>query len=232
VNDIRPAPAIQSQPLTIQGPAGPLQAVLDAVTGPEATHPVTRVAIVCHPHPLYGGTLQNKVVYTLARTFNSLGMPAVRFNYRGVGASAGSYDDGIGEVEDALAVCRWAQSQWPQAALWLGGFSFGGTVALQTAQRIHPQRLVTVAPAVARSPMPDFQVPDCPWLIVQGDRDEIVAAAMVKTWVESLSAKLEGHRPARWRPTLVTIDGAEHFFHGRLNELREAILTWVHDQPE
>jgi len=127
--------------LSLAGPAGPLQALIEtAVTEVEGPQPVSAFAVVCHPHPLYGGTMDNKVVYTVARALEQLGAPAIRFNFRGVGASAGSYDEGRGETADALAVIAYGRRRWPHAALWLAGFSFGGAVAVGAAARAAPHR--------------------------------------------------------------------------------------------
>jgi len=203
------------QPLTIEGPAGALEAILE-----DPGENVGSIAVVCHPHPLYGGTMTNKVVHTLARTFNQLGVASLRFNYRGVGASAGSYDEGRGETDDAVSVVDWAMAHKPGAKLWLAGFSFGGAVALNAAHRRLPQRLITVAPAAARESAASVRVPACPWLVVQGGRDDLIDCASVENWVAALQP----------RPTLVVLPDAEHFFHGRLNELREAIVRWVESQ--
>lgn len=186
---------------------------------PEAGEPapVTAFAVVCHPHPLFGGTLDNKVVYTVARAFQQLGAPAIRFNFRGVGASAGGHDGGRGELEDALAVIAWGRQRWPGAALWLGGFSFGGAVAVLAAERAQPQRLVLVAPGVTKIDVTHAAPPACPWLIVQGDADEVVPAQFVLGWAATLAP------PA----TVKVLPGAGHFFHGHINELREALLGFM-----
>lgn len=200
--------------LTIPGPAGTLEALLDeaaATTSPEA------VAVVCHPHPQFGGTMTNKVVYSLAKAFNEAGATAVRFNYRGVGASTGTYDDGNGETADALAVLEWAAQRWPGAKLWLGGFSFGGAVAIRAAAAHDVARLVTIAPAIRRITVDDSSLPQCPWLIVQGDQDELVDPNDIQQWAEGLSES----------PRLVMLPGVEHFFHGRLNELRQVVVRWL-----
>jgi len=199
--------------LSISGPVGPLEAIVES---PLDT-PAENVAVICHPHPMHGGTMTNKVVHMLAKACNDLGLPSVRFNYRGVGKSAGDYDEGRGETQDALAALDWAQQRWPRAGLWLGGFSFGGAVAIRAAAQRNVQRLITVAPAVDRVAVDDVRLPDCPWLIVQGDQDEVVDPAHVQSWAASIAAT----------PDLVMLPGAGHFFHGRMNDLRAAVLDWV-----
>lgn len=198
-----------SRALTIDGPAGRLEALLDE---PERTVPA--VAVVCHPHPLHQGTLRNKVVHTMARAFNQLGLPAVRFNYRGVGASEGRYGELTGEAEDALAVVDWARARWPGAAVWVGGFSFGAVVALRVALDTEIAQLVTIAPPVDRLGPDSGEQPTCPWLIVQGDRDELVDCQAVVEWVNNLAPG----------PQLVVLEGVSHFFHGRLTDLEETLV--------
>ena len=148
------------QPAIIDGPAGPLEARIEEPAPGEVP---AAVGVVCHPHPLYGGTMQNKVVHTLARAMQELGAPTVRFNFRGVGGSAGAYDGGAGELEDALAVCDWARRRWRCDAFWLAGFSFGSAVALQAAGSVRPRALVTVAPPVGRIIVAPVARPSCPW---------------------------------------------------------------------
>lgn len=174
-------------------------------------------AIVCHPHPLHGGTMQNKVVHTVARACQMEGMPTVRFNFRGVGASAGSYDEGRGELQDSLAVIAWARARWPNAALTLAGFSFGAMVSIGAAPMAAPARLISVAPAVSRPEFATASQPGCPWLILQGDADELVDVRDVQAFA------------ARFQPPpiLVLFPGGEHFFHGRLIELREQIVAFL-----
>ena len=202
------------RPATIDGPAGPLEArVEDAAPG---TVPAV-CGVVCHPHPLYGGTMQNKVVHTLARAMQEAGAPTVRFNFRGVGASAGHYDAGAGELEDALAACAWARAHWRCETLWLAGFSFGAAVALEAAAVAKPAALVTVAPPVGRIIVTPVTRPSCPWLVVQGERDELVDVASVRRWVGEFVVP----------PRLVELPEAEHFFHGRLGELRAAVLGFL-----
>lgn len=205
-----------TQSLTISGPAGNLEALLDA-SATAASPPA--IAVICHPHPLHGGTMTNKVVHVLAKAFNEVGVPAVRFNYRGAGASAGSFDEGNGETQDTLAVLDWAAQRWPGAQLWLAGFSFGGVVAIRSAVAREVTRLVTVAPAIRRVSVDAASLPKCPWLIVQGDRDELVDAADIQQWAQSLPVP----------PRLALLAGVEHFFHGRLNDLRRVVVDWLNE---
>jgi uncharacterized protein len=202
------------QPVNIPGPAGRLEARVD---DPAPGVPPRVVGVVCHPHPLHGGTMQNKVVHTLARAMQQAGVPTVRFNFRGVGASDGVYADGVGEVDDALAVIAWARARWNCRPLWLAGFSFGAAVALQACAAAAPAALVTVAPPVGRLLVDPVGRPGCPWLVVQGDRDELVDFATVKTWVDSYDPP----------PYFAPMRGAEHFFHGRLGELRSVVIDFL-----
>jgi uncharacterized protein len=209
---------LQAERLALAGPAGKLQALIETpvVEGVPAAAART-FGVVCHPHPLYGGTLDNKVVWTLARVFQQLGAPTIRFNFRGVDASAGSYDEGRGETADALAVIAYGRQRFPAAALWLAGFSFGGVIALRAAAEAHPARLVTVAPGINKLDALAAAPPACPWLIVQGDADDVVPPEAVLGWARTLS-------PA---PTLRVLKGAGHFFHGRINELRDTVLDYM-----
>jgi alpha/beta superfamily hydrolase len=202
------------QAVTIDGPAGRLEARIE---DPAAGSTPGKVGVVCHPHPIYGGTMQNKVVHTLARAMQELGVPTVRFNFRGVGGSDGAYDGGAGELDDALAVCAWARRRWQCETLWLAGFSFGSAVALQAAPVVQPRALVTVAPPVGRIIVTPLERPACPWLVVQGDHDELVDVAQVRRWVVNFVPP----------PRLDVLEGAEHFFHGRLGELRAAVIDFL-----
>ena len=208
----------QAQRLTLAGPAGALQALLETAQ-PEGERAPHAFGVVCHPHPLHGGTLDNKVVWTVSRAFQQLGAPTLRFNFRGVGASEGTYDEGRGETTDALAVIAYGRQRFPGAALWLGGFSFGGVVAVRAAEQAHPARLVLVAPGITRIDAHGAAPPACPWLIVQGDADDVVPAQAVLGWARALS-------PA---PTVRVLPGAGHFFHGRINELRDAVVDFMAD---
>lgn len=195
-----------TQRLSIAGPAGELTCAIDE----PAAGAAVGLAVLCHPHPLHGGTLDNKVVQTLARAFVQMGYRAVRFNFRGVGGSAGSWDDGVGEVDDALAVVEAFRA--PGQRLALGGFSFGGYVASQAAARQLPgqqaERLVLIAPAASR-----FEVAGVPpnTLVVHGEADDVVP----------LSAVLDWARPQGL--PVVVIPGAGHFFHGQLPLLKQIV---------
>ncbi len=204
-----PGPPPLLQP--IAGPAGPLEALIEV---PVQAAPLL-AAVICHPHPLYGGTMHNKVVHTVARVLRGAGAATLRFNFRGVGSSAGRYDDGLGESDDALAAVAVVRARWPGLPLVLAGFSFGAAVAIAVAARAQPDWLISVAPALERVPLEGFVAPACPWLIIQGDADEVVAAASVRQWRELHAG---GAR-------LVELAGAGHFFHGRLHELPVCLLA-------
>ena len=207
----------RAERVRLAGPAGDIETLVEI---PAEGGAPRQFGVVCHPHPLYGGTLDNKVVYTLARTFVELGVPGIRFNFRGVGASAGQYDEGRGETADALAVIAYGRERWPEASLWLAGFSFGGAVAVRSAAQARPEKLVTVAPGITRVAMDGFASPSCPWLIVQGDADDVIEPTAVRDWASQQS-------PA---PTVHLMAGAGHFFHGRLHELRQVVLDFLKAQ--
>ncbi len=200
---------VESSGVTIVGPAGRIEAVVETPANAYSD----AIGVICHPHPLYHGTMNNKVVHTIARAVNRLNRPAVRFNFRGVGRSQGEYAEGEGETEDALAVIEWARYQWPAAELWLAGFSFGGLVALKCASRTDPACLVTVAPPIHRFAVSEIPGPSCPWLVVQGKEDELVPSDEVAAWASAI-------RPA---PQLELMEDTDHFFHGRLTRLRDAV---------
>jgi alpha/beta superfamily hydrolase len=197
----------KSEAVQIAGPAGVLEAAIDASAGAAVA-----TAVICHPHPLQQGTMTNKVVTTLARTFARLGADAVRFNFRGVGRSEGRYADGVGERDDALAVAAWCKARWPGRPLYLGGFSFGAAVAAGIAAQVAPAGLVTVAPALERLAAA-FVAPDCPWLLIHGEADDVVPPKPVLEWCARL----------RTPPKIVLLTGAGHFFHGRLADVAEAV---------
>jgi alpha/beta superfamily hydrolase len=198
--------------LSMAGPAGAIEAIAEDPGASGSSY-----AVVCHPHPLFGGTMDNKVVTTVARALHEIGMPTLRFNFRGVGASAGVFDQGVGETADADAVASWGAERWPGRTLVLAGFSFGGYVALRLAQQRVPRHLITIAPAITRFDVVGMAVPPCPWLVIQGDADDVVDPAAVIDWANGLDPK----------PRLVVLQGVGHFFHGRLHDLRDAVIDAI-----
>lgn len=207
------AVAPKSEPLFLDGPAGRLEAILDA----PATGEARAAAVVLHPHPQHGGTMQNKVAHTLARTFVALGFAALRFNFRGVGESEGHYAEGDGEQDDALAAEAWMRERYPGKPVWLAGFSFGAAIAIRAAVVSAPAGLISVAPAVRRFASGLERQPDCRWLVIQGDADELVNVDDTIAWVDGLAPG----------PELRILPGVDHFFHGKLIALREAVTGFV-----
>ena len=205
------SPAVER--ITVAGPAGAIEAMIER---PPGARPDI-VAVCCHPHPLYGGTMQNKVVHTLARACHDQRVTSVRFNFRGVGGSAGAHDDGAGESEDAGVVADHALRATGASRLWALGFSFGAFVAYRLATLRDASALVTVAPPVQRFDFTRLPVPRVPWLVAQGDADELVDHERVLAWTSELE-------PA---PEVRVLSGAEHFFHGRLTELRSVLGAWL-----
>lgn len=197
--------------LSLQGPAGQIEALVEQ----PAELSGNSVAVLCHPHPQHQGTMYNKVVHTLARAMNDLGMPALRFNFRGIGASEGNYGEGIGEIDDVIAVAEYARERWPNSELWLAGFSFGAVVSVRAALQLAPAQLISIAPAVNILGRELPSIPQSPWLIVQGKADEVVPAGEVRKWVATLSP----------RPELVLLPDVDHFFHGKLVLLRGLLVA-------
>ena len=209
-----PQPAFPTahQSLLLDGPAGALEVVVDF---PEPAEARPLVAVVCHPLPTEGGTMHNKVVTMVARALRELGATTVRLNFRGTGASAGEFDDGRGEREDLRAVVDWVQDARPGDRLWLAGFSFGAYVTLAAAADLLPDAVISIAPPAAGRGW-DFAAipaPDVPWLVVQGDADEIIDPQAVYAWIDGLARK----------PQLVRMPDTSHFFHRKLVDLRGAI---------
>lgn len=200
--------------LLLPGPAGALEVAVDLPPAHEARR---GVAVISHPNPPEGGTMHNKVVTMTARALAEVGIAAVRFNFRGVGSSEGEFDNGRGEVLDFLTVARWAVAERPGDALWLGGFSFGAWVALQAARQLPAQQMISIAPPVGLRDFTGVLPPPCPWLLIQGEADEIVSAEAVFTWAAKQS-------PA---PNVVRMPATGHFFHRRLLDLRGAIKNGV-----
>jgi alpha/beta superfamily hydrolase len=198
----------------MEGAAGPIELLAAA---PKETP--RGFAVLCHPHPLYGGAMSNKVVYTLASVALKSGLVAVRFNFRGVGASGGVHDEARGETDDCVAVVEWVRSHLPDAPLLLGGFSFGAFVSLKAAARAAPHALVSIAPPFGKyfggQGAPPH--PGCPWMAVHSRDDDVVP------YDESAKILASYDPPAE----LVTVDGAGHFFNNRLADVQDALVPFL-----
>lgn len=205
----------------LAGPAGRLEVVFEPA---DAALARAGTAIICHPHPQQGGSMSNKVVTMLARTLGEAGLHTLRFNFRGVGESEGVFDDGLGEGADLVAVADWVRAVLPGDALWLAGFSFGSYVSIAHARQLAAAALISVAPPVGRWPFDALALPECPWLIVQGEDDDVVQPQAVYDFV----GRLEVH------PTLIRMPDTGHFFHRKLMDLRgavrHAVRSWLPPQ--
>ncbi len=204
------ANALGTGSLRLRGAAGGIECLLAAPKGEPRGG-----CIICHPHPLYGGAMSNKVTYALASTALKQGFYALRFNFRGVGKSEGLHDEGRGETDDTVLLAEELRAALPaDLPLVLAGFSFGSFVALKAAAAVKPAALMSVAPPFGKyfggEPMPEH--PHCPWRVLHSRDDEVVSYA-------STLAELARYTPA---PELISTDGAGHFFHGRLAEVSEA----------
>jgi alpha/beta superfamily hydrolase len=196
----------------IDGPAGALEVVVNAPTTARRG-----IALVAHPHPQQGGTLDNKVAQTLAKAFHALDYVAVRFNFRGVGGSHGAFDHGAGESEDGLAALAHARMTYGEhLPLALAGFSFGSYVQTLIATRVDAERMVLVGPAVKRFPLAHVPTDT---IVVHGEQDEVVPLADVLDWARPQSLPI------------VVFPGCTHFFHGRLPQLRDTIVGMWHRGP-
>jgi uncharacterized protein len=210
-----PAFPTESIALMLSGPAGALEVAVDLPDAEVA--PLRLTVVLCHPLSTEGGSLSNKVVTMAARSLRELGATTVRFNFRGVGKSEGVFDHGNGEHDDLLAVVAWVSEQRPGDALWLAGFSFGAYVSLRAAHEIQPDALISIAPPAGRWDFDSIVLPTCPWLVIQGDEDEIVDPQAVYDWIDTLKQK----------PELVRMPGTSHFFHRKLIDLRGALQHGV-----
>jgi uncharacterized protein len=199
----------------IAGPAGAIECAVDRPAG----EPVG-LAVVCHPHPQGGGTLDNKVAQTIARACIDIGWASVRFNFRGVGASAGAWDEGRGEVDDALAVVsEWrGRAEFAGKPLLLGGFSFGGYVAAEVAHRLaaeaKPRRIVLVGPSTEKQTVPEVPADT---VVVHGESDEVVPLAATLTWARPQSLPV------------IVFPGVGHFFHGQIAALKKVLVRELRD---
>ena len=208
---------IRTQRFFIAGPAGQLECALDLPEREQFATP-RGIALIAHPHPLYGGTMNNKVAQTLARAFVALGYAAARMNFRGVGQSAGTYDEGRGETDDMAALLAHMRQQYPQAAVALAGFSFGTLVQARLQQRLEAQqtpaeRLVLVGCAAGKWPMPP--VPSNT-ILIHGEQDDTIPLTDVLEWA----------RPQNL--PVIVIPGADHFFHRKLQHIKNFVVEMWH----
>ena len=203
--------ASASHKFFVKGPAGKLETII-TVPSPEPRG----IAIIAHPHPLHQGNMDNKVVFIVSKALIESGYITAKFNFRGVGASEGHHADGIGEVNDVLAVTQFVRQHYDKnnhLPLLLAGFSFGGAIQIVATQQLHPRLLVLIAPSVLRSQAPTVVDHADRILIVQGDQDDIVPLKSVLDWASPQEIPV------------VVIPGASHFFHGKLPLLKQAIIN-------
>lgn len=199
----------------IKGMVGDIETL---ITQPEPVSEISPIVVISHPHPLYGGSMSNKVVHILAKSFSELGAITVRFNFRGVGKSEGKYNEGIGETEDLQAIVAELKQWRPQAPIWLAGFSFGAYVTTRAHAMIEPEKLLLVAPPVSMYAFDELAEIEIPWIVIQGGQDEVIDASAVKSWVSERENE----------PQLIWMEEAGHFFHGKLNDIKDSILqNWM-----
>ena len=199
---------------TFAGPAGPLEYIFNE---PEETGSIRRAALLCHPHPLFGGTMNTRIVFHMNRALNEMGMPVLRFNFRGVGGSGGEHDHGQGEMEDAQAALAFLRERYPLPVV-LGGFSFGSAVVLDLLARSEMpavERALIVGVPVVRRPMPETLIWTGPKLFISGGRDEFGSAEAVRAYFDRLE------QPKR----LIFFDEADHFLTGRMDEFRNTLAA-------
>ncbi len=216
------------QKVMIQGPAGNLETM---ISGLENGLSMKDIGIMCHPHPLHQGTMQNKVVTTVIRTWQLQAFATVRFNFRGVGESAGNFSEGIGEVEDLKILVKMVREKAPSAKIWLAGFSFGAFIAAKVASEMPDVAgLLSIAPAIHLFDFLPLAI-HCPWLIIHGGKDELIPLDQINAWYQIL---LERHQPQKQAKNndreiraLKILPNATHFFHGCLNELRTEVQQFI-----
>lgn len=206
----------QAASFALSGPAGKLEVITDVAEHADARR---GVAVICHPNPVQGGTMHNKVVTMVERALRESGLDTMRFNFRGTGDSEGSYDDGNGESDDLASVVAWVRKVRPGDALWLAGFSFGSYVTIRSAAKLQAKALISIAPPAGRWSFETITVPTCPWLVVMGEADEVVEPQAVFDWIDSLEQP----------PELVRMPETGHFFHRRLMDLRGAVKHAIRD---
>lgn len=201
-------------PFVFHGKAGKLEAVFVKPPSSDGRY----IALLGHPHSLQGGTMNNKVVTTLARTFKELGIPSIRFNFRGVGQSSGEYDAGVGESDDLLLLALACEREFPGVKIIFAGFSFGSYVTYRAAAQHSHALLISIAPAVHHYDYAEFSPPPSPWIILQGDADEVVPIASVRSFVAQLPV------------VYLEFPETGHFFHGKLIDLKSSLIQLIQTQ--
>lgn len=201
---------MSSEEVFIPGPAGLLETVVEE----PSSSPRKLLGIICHPHPLQEGTMNNKVVTTLVRVLQRLDIVPIRFNFRGIGRSQGSYGHVTGELDDLRAVVAWAKEHYPDYQILLAGFSFGSYIATKVATEMNPVALITIAPPVHHNAFNKLPEITFPWIVVQGEADEVVPPDEVFAWLETRSTQ----------PSIIRLPGVGHFFHGQLIVLRDLLI--------
>jgi len=208
--------------LLFPGPAGDLECIFKPAQSVEGVAKRPLNAVICHPHPLFEGTMHNKVVSILAKACFETGIDSILFNFRGVGKSQGQYGESVGETQDALALCEWLKKIRSDDGLVLLGFSFGSCVAARVAKMVSAKALVMIAPPVERDIFQDVTVPACPTLVVQGDKDDVVSFATVSQFVQR-----EQSVQANTAIEFEVFPETGHFFHGKLLPLRDRAIDFL-----
>lgn len=198
--------------ILIDGPVGDLE--LSVLTPNE---PINYVMVICHPNPVQGGTMDNKVVTTVERSCNKLDIISIRFNFRGVGSSEGLHDNGLGEQQDLLSVLKWIKKEFPEKSLILSGFSFGAYVAYRVVNNQQVAGFVCIGAPVTMKHYSWDSLPVCPWIIIHGEEDEVISYEDIVIWHTNLVKK----------PKLISFEGTTHFFHGKLVLLQETITKFI-----
>lgn len=205
----------------IVGPAGRLEVLLEESA--MADTPLRAAVVVAHPHPQYGGTMHTKVVYQMTKALGRIGCAVLRFNFRGVGLSEGTYADGTGELDDFRAALQFMHQRYPSARLWTGGFSFGAWIALTVgASDSRVSTIIGVAPPLARYDFEAVRVSAKPKFFIQGEFDELCPLKEMQQFYARAEEPKE----------LVVIDGADHLFDGKTTEVGEAVEDLLGDWPE
>lgn len=202
--------------MTITGNVGSIEAIFN---GSEDVFKIPTIAVIGHPHSLHGGTMNNKVVTTLARTFREVGIPSLRFNFRGVGNTQGEFDGGIGESEDVLTMIQDLSERFPDHQIILAGFSFGAYVTYRAACQADVALLISVAPAVNHGDFCEFDKVPTPWHVMVAESDEIVDSEDILTW----------HKQVKPAPLLHRFEETSHFFHGKLILLKQKLAEVLSD---